>query len=72
MAVKYFDVCDIPFKRDDSTCELYVIRATSDGKVFEDKPSKYEVSMFSRNVDSSPMIDEETAFKLASNPTLSY
>ncbi|MBR1918109.1 MAG: hypothetical protein IJ831_00625 [Spirochaetales bacterium] len=72
MSVKYFDICDTAFKRDEETWELFILRSTPDGKVFEDKPTKYELSMFGRNWVDSSVIDKETAYKLAVNPALSY
>ncbi len=72
MAIKYFDICDTPFKRDSSTGEVWVLKKSSDGSVSVEKPSPYEAGMFDRNWADSPVISEETAYKLALNPALSY
>jgi hypothetical protein len=72
MSVKYFDICDTAFKRDSSTCEISILRSTSDGKVYEDSPSPEERDRFWRNWDTSSVILEETAYKLALDPSISY
>ncbi len=42
------------------------------GKVYEDSPSDTERGKFSRNWSTSPLISEETAYKLALDPSISY
>ncbi len=34
MAFEYFDICDTAFKMDTSNGDLFVLRSTSDGKVY--------------------------------------
>lgn len=58
MSVTYFDICDKAFKRDSSSGAVTILRVSSDGKVFEDKPTKYESSMISRNWLDSSVISE--------------
>ena len=72
MAVKYFDICDTPFKRDEGTWELSVLRVASDGSIYEDEPTQYEASKFDRNWRDSSVISRKTAYKLAVAPGLSY
>ena len=72
MAVKYFDICDTPFKRDSASGEVSILRVASDGSVYEDEPTQYEASKFDRNWRDSSVISRETAYKLAVNPGLSY
>ena len=72
MSVKYFDICDDAFKRVSITGDVKILRATLDGKVYEDEPTPYEAAKFDRNWFDSSIIDEETAYKLAVNPALSY
>ena len=72
MSVRYFDICDTAFKSDDDKLEISVLRSTSDGKVYEDSPSPEERDRFWRNWDTSSVISEETAYKLALDPSISY
>ena len=72
MSVKYFDICDDAFKRDEDTWELSILRSTPDGKVYEDKPTPYEVAMFDRNWFDSGVIDKETAYRLTLDPSTAY
>ncbi len=71
MSVKYYDICDTAFKRDSESCEIKILRSTPDG-IIEDKPTRYEASKFDRNWFDSSVIDKETAYKLAEDPSLSY
>ena len=72
MAFKYFDICDTAFKRDMSTGDLFVLRSTPDGKVYEDEPTEIEFGKFSRNWSTCSVISEEIAYKLALDPSISY
>ena len=72
MAVKYFDICDTAFKRDSASGEVSILRVASDGSVYEDEPSEYETAKFWRNWLDSSVISEDTAYKLAVDPGLSY
>ena len=72
MAVMYYDVCDTPFKRDSVSGDVSVLRADSDGSVYEDEPTAYEASKFDRNWRDSSVISEEIACRLAIDPSLSY
>lgn len=72
MGFKYFDILDTPYKRDEETREIFILRPTPDGKVVEEKPTPREAEKFSRNWRDSGVISEEIAYKLALDPMLSY
>ena len=67
MSVKYFDICDTAFKRDMSTGDLFVLRSTSDGKVYEDEPSETEFEKFSRNCGVIFFAENSHCFIIFSN-----
>lgn len=71
MSVKYFDICDVPFKRDSDTGEVWVVKE-SNGVIYESKPSEKEAAMFGRNWFDSSVISKETAERLAKDPSISY
>lgn len=75
MRSKYFDIADKPFKWSESgELKILRVRLSSDGnkEVFEDNPSEYERASFWRNMDTSGVLDYETAYQLALDPSLSY
>ncbi len=69
---KYFDICDRPFKVDDYSMELKILRVSPDGEVYEDEPTEREKASFSRNRATSSVISKEIAYKLALDPSLCY
>lgn len=74
MAVKYFDICDIPMRTDEGGVSLEAVLVPSaDGKsVVEREPTERERGMFGRNVVDSSMLSRKVAEALALNPGLSY
>ena len=72
---KYYDIANKPYKWSESgELKILRVRLSSDGnkEVFEDNPSEYERASFWRNMDTSCVLDYDTAFQLALNPALSY
>ena len=72
MAIKYFDICDVPYKWNSSTGEIWVLKKCADGSVSIEEPTNYEAERFDRNWFDSSVISEEIAYKLALDPALSY
>ncbi|MCH3908478.1 MAG: hypothetical protein LKE28_09655 [Sphaerochaeta sp.] len=74
MAVRYWDIVDIPMRSDEVGVSLEAVLVPSaDGKsVVERPPTEREISMFIRNRLDSSLISRKVAEALSLNPGLSY